>query len=198
MRPLVLASTSPYRQSLLRQIGLPFEAHPSGFDEAPYKGLGLPPADLARLLAEKKAEALASRFPEALLLGSDQVAEIGGVILSKPGEEATAQAQLRRLSGQTHHLWTATAIHDPQTKQTLSGVDLHRLTMRPLTEGQIRSYIRHDRPLDCAGSFRIEGQGIALFSAIEGNDYTAIIGMSLLRVVELLAHFGIKVPSEEA
>ena len=197
MRRLVLASGSPYRASLLRQLRVPFEACASEVDEESVKNSGLSPREVARRLAREKAEALAERFPDALLLGGDQVAELEGQILDKPGTREKSEEQLRLLSGKTHSLWTALALHDASSGVTRDLVHEHRMTMRSLSEGQIRRYVAEDLPLDCCGSYKIESLGIALFEKIEGHDHTAIVGLPLIELVSLLREFGVVVPPEE-
>lgn len=194
MPRIVLASTSPYRRQLLQQLDIPFETHAPGVDEDAFKNQGLEPSELAKLLAQKKAEALAELFPDALIIGGDQVAEIDGECLSKPGTPEKACQQLKRLSGQAHRLWSALAVHEPKTGRTEVSLEKHTLTFRPLSDIQIEKYVALDKPLDCAGSYRIEGRGIALFSSIEGSDYTAIIGLPLIRLVSLLESFGLTFP----
>jgi len=194
MPRIVLASTSPYRRQLLEQLDIPFETHAPGVDEDAFKNQGLEPSELSKLLAQKKAEALAELFPDALIIGGDQVAEIDGECLSKPGTPEKACQQLKQLSGRAHRLWSALAVHEPKTGRTEVSLEKHTLTFRPLSDIQIEKYVALDKPLDCAGSYRIEGRGIALFSSIEGSDYTAIIGLPLIRLVSLLESFGLTFP----
>lgn len=196
MRPLILASTSPYRANLLRQLGVPFDAHSAHVDEEVVKKSGLEPREVARVLARQKAEALAEQFPDAILIGGDQVAEVDGLILDKPGTVEKSIAQLKRLSGRTHSLWTALALHDATTGTTCDLVHEHRMTLRALSDGQIRQYVERDQPLDCCGSYKIESLGIALFEKIEGHDHTAIVGLPLMELVTLLGEMGITIPPE--
>ena len=187
-RPLVLASTSPYRRELLDRLGVPYVAAAPAYEEE--HGLALPPGELVQLLARRKAESLGGAYPEALVIGSDQVAELDGEILLKPGSEERAVAQLVRLSGRTHQLLTGVAIHDPRARRTEVALDVHRMTVRPLSEARIRAYVARDRPTDCAGSYKVESAGVALFESMEGLDFTAIVGLPLTLVVTLLARFG--------
>lgn len=196
-RQVVLASTSSYRRALLKQIGLPHEAHASGLDESPYHARVVSAHALAEELAEAKARALVDNFPKALILGSDQVAELEGEILHKPGTFERACAQLRAMSGRSLRLWTSVALVDAERGESWQHTSLHTLKIRVLTEQQIVRYIERDQPLDCAGSFKIESEGIALFEAIEGEDYTAIIGLPLMGVVSLLSQAGMAYPWEE-
>ena len=218
MLKLVLASTSSYRAALLARLGLPFEAVAPDCDEDAVKAQGLSAEELVRELARRKAQSVAERFPGALVIGSDQVAELDGEILGKPGTAERARAQLARLSGREHRLVTGVCLigggaaepgggADPLGgraaepadeiaggRRGLETLDIHRLRVRRLSPEQIRRYVARDAPLDCAGSYKIEGQGIALFESIAGGDYTAIIGLPLTRVVALLARCGVEVP----
>lgn len=193
MSKLVLASTSRYRRALLDQFGLTFEAHNPNVDEDSWKAKELSPSELAKELAVAKAESLKEQFSDALIIGGDQVAEIDGEILDKPGTEEKARLQLKLLSGRTHHLWTALAVHDTKTGQTFSALEKHQLTLRALTASQIADYVKRDQPLDCVGSYRVEALGMCLFSSIEGNDYTAIIGLPMIQLVSLLEKFGVSI-----
>jgi septum formation protein len=192
MPDLVLASTSRYRRELMKQLGVPFRATAAACDEEALKDPALAPDALAVMLARAKAESLRAAEPGAVIVGSDQVAAIDGVILEKPGTVARAEAQLARLSGRTHQLFTAVAVAHPGG--LLQHLDVTRLTMRPLTAEQIARYVAADAPLDCAGSFRLEARGITLFSRIESEDHTAIIGLPLIATTTMLASLGFPVP----
>ncbi len=196
MRSVILASTSSYRRTLLRQIGLPHEAHASGLDESPYHAQEADPRRLSEILAEAKARALCERFPDALILGSDQVAALGDAILHKPVTAERARAQLQAMSGRSLQLWTTVSLVDAQSGEAHTHTSLHTLKMRNLRDDQISRYVERDQPLDCAGSFKIESEGIALFESIQGEDYTAIIGLPLMAVVSLLERFGLFYPWE--
>lgn len=196
MRSVILASTSSYRRTLLRQIGLPHEAHASGLDESPYHAQEADPRRLSEILAEAKARALCGRFPDALILGSDQVAALGDAILHKPVTAERARAQLQAMSGRSLQLWTTVSLVDAQSGEAHTHTSLHTLKMRNLRDDQISRYVERDQPLDCAGSFKIESEGIALFESIQGEDYTAIIGLPLMAVVSLLERFGLFYPWE--
>lgn len=187
--PLILASESRYRRALLDRLGLTYTATSHQCDEDVYKGLGIPPDQLAVRLARAKADSLAEVHPDALILASDQVAALGETILSKPRTEERAVAQLMQLQGTTHRLLTAVCLRHPDGRcDTL--LDAVRLTMRPLTEAQARVYVQRDQPLDCAGSYKIEALGIALFASIEAADHTSIIGMPMMGLVSLLSAAG--------
>jgi septum formation protein len=190
--PLVLASTSRYRKELLARLGVPFLAAAPGCDEEAFKSRGLSPRGLAEALATAKAESLRGRFPGAAILGSDQVATVDGDVLGKPGSHEAAAAQLARLSGRTHLLITAVSLaHDGGV---LRHTDVARLTMRPLARAAIERYVAADDPVDCAGAYKLEGRGIALFSSVEAADATAIVGLPLIAVTAMLAALGFEIP----
>jgi len=189
---LVLASTSRYRGELLARLGVPFLAAAPDCDEDAYQARGLSPRELAETLALAKAESLRAAYPEAAILGGDQLAAIDDAILGKPGTVAAACAQLARLAGRTHTLITAAALITPE--RVLRHTDVTRLTMRALSTAQIERYVAADQPLDCAGSYKLERLGIALFSRIESADHTAIIGLPLLAITAMLDTIGIVIP----
>lgn len=192
-RRIVLASTSRYRRALLEQLGVPFEQHSPGVDEDAVKALHLPPEAMVTRLANAKSEAVAQGAKDAIVIGSDQCAALDGDVLGKPGTEAAACAQLARLSGNTHQLWTAVTVLDAASGARRVHVDLHRLTMRTLTPAQIAGYVAKDQPLDCAGSYKIEALGRALFTRVEGEDGTAIVGLPLGFVSRALFALGVDV-----
>lgn len=189
-RRLILASTSRYRTALLDRLGLEYTARAPICDESAWRHLL--PLQQARFLAEHKAQSL--REPGSLIIGADQVLDLGGVVLEKPGTVEAACGQLRLLQGQTHRLLTAVAVHEPDTGRTELAVDVHELTMRALSEEQIAAYVAADAPLDCAGSYVLERRGIALFARIvadpETADDTAVIGLPLMKLCRLLRLFG--------
>lgn len=190
---LVLASTSRYRQELLTRLEVDFEALAPDFDEAAetHRFAELEPAAFARSLARGKARSLRSRRPQAWILAADQIAVVDGELLHKPGTEEAAIAQLMRLRGRTHALITGVALLNAATGEIDERVDHQRLTMRRYSEAEAAAYIRAHRPLDCVGSYRIEDAGIRLFAAIEGQDFTGIIGLPLLAVGGLLRTRGL-------
>lgn len=176
--PIWLASTSRYRRDLLGRLGLPFDCETPGVEETRLPGEA-PPA-LAQRLALTKARAVAERHPGALVIGSDQVCALGDTVFGKPGSVDAARAQLAQLSGQTAVFFTAVAvvgIHAGVWKQHL---DETRCVFRKLTPAEIAAYVEAERPLDCAGSFKVEGLGISLFERIESQDPTALIGLPLI------------------
>lgn len=190
---LILASTSPYRKAQLEQLGLRFQTMAPGVDEDAIKAEGWPPDRLALILAEKKARAVAAEaHPGAVVIGGDQLVAFRGQVLGKPGSEERALRQLEALSGQTHDLYTALAVVHPEGCDT--HLDRARLTLRRLSEAALRRYIALDRPVDCAGAYKVERAGIALFERIEADDPSAITGLPLMAVVRLLAHRSIEVP----
>lgn len=190
---LVLASTSKYRRELLARLGVPFRVAAPSCDEEALKDLSLAPTALASHLARAKARSIADQFPEAHVLGSDQLVEIDGEILGKPGSPERALQQLTRLSGHAHRLITAYALICPDDS-VLEHVDTHVLHMRELTEAELTRYVNADQPLDCAGSYKIEARGITLVERIEGADFTAITGLPLVALTSDLRTRGFAVP----
>lgn len=188
---VVLGSGSPYRRQLLSRLLPSFEVVIPGVDETPLVGEAA--QDLALRLARLKADSVADRRPAAVVIGSDQVAECGGSILGKPGTPANAEEQLRHCSGRPLTLHTAVCVHGPGRVSPQSHIDHTTLQFRPLTDAEIRAYVRRDQPLDCAGSFRFEALGAALFSGVETRDPTAIQGLPLLWLAGELARLGIHV-----
>lgn len=191
-RPLVLASTSRYRRQLLERLNLPFDTAAPQVDESPQPGEA--PAALAARLALAKAREVAARFPQALVLGSDQVAELDGAPLGKPGTHERAARQLARMSGQTVLFRTALALVCRASGFEGSDVALVRVRFRQLAADEIERYLRAEQPYDCAGSAKSEGLGIALLDAIESDDPTALIGLPLIRTARLLRAAGCVLP----
>jgi septum formation protein len=189
MRTIVLASTSPFRQELLERLGLPFLTAAPRFEERLDQGAD--PAGLARSMALGKALSLADDFPDSLIIGSDQVLVTGGEIIGKPGSEEKAREQLRRMSGASHTFHTGLAVVDSGSGETLASTVPFGVTLRELNDNEIDNYIRMDDPLGCAGSFKIEGLGIALMERLEGDDYTALIGLPLIELVSMLRKLGV-------
>lgn len=189
---LVLASTSSYRADLLRRLGLPFSQRAPEVDEAGQPGEE--PAARALRLSIAKAEAVATAFKHALVIGSDQVATCDGRILHKPGTVANAQAQLQASSGHAVTFHTAVCLLDTRSQQRHTYVDVTTAHLRQLDANTIRRYVQRERPLDCAGSFKCEGLGIALFEHIDSTDPTALIGLPLIAVARLLRECGIELP----
>lgn len=192
MVDLVLASTSPYRRELLARLGLPFECVAPSFDETAARTPDASPIELARALAAGKAAAVAKDHKKAIVVGCDQVAALGTTVLGKPGSAEAAAAQLQQLAGQEHVLITAVSVH--KGKEVEEFVDVTTLRMRKLDKKEIARYVDKDQPLDCAGAYKIERCGIALFDKIEGEDHTAIIGLPLLKLSGVLRKLGLPVP----
>ena len=190
-RTLILASTSPYRRELLSRLRLAFDVHSPEVDEAPQPGEQ--PRAVAERLALAKAHAVAERFPDAVVIGSDQVADLAGEPLGKPGDHARATAQLRRMRGQTLVFQTAVAVVCRATG--FEQVDLApvRVVFRQLTDAAIEQYLRAEQPYDCAGSAKSEGLGIALLDAIDSDDPTALVGLPLIRTCRMLRAAGLEI-----
>ena len=187
---VILASTSRYRRELLSRLRLPFDVHSPEVDETP-----LPdetPEALARRLALEKARAVARRFPEAVVIGSDQVADLAGEPLGKPGDHARATTQLRRMRGQTLIFQTAVAVVCESTGFTECDLAPVRVVFRDLSDDAIERYLRAETPYDCAGSAKSEGLGIALLDAIDSDDPTALIGLPLIRTCRMLRAAGVE------
>lgn len=191
---VVLASTSPYRRELFARFGLPFNQLAPDVDECPRAGE--PPSALAARLSEAKARALLQRCPDALIIGSDQTAVCGSLRLGKPGDFATARAQLRHLSGQTAHFYTAVTVLNATSGKAASRTVVTEVVFRTLAPAEIDRYLEREQPYDCAGSFKVEGLGIALFKALRSDDPTALIGLPLIQLRELLAEFGVDVVTD--
>jgi septum formation protein len=190
--PLILASTSRYRQALLDRLGLPYAAVPPACDEEALKDPALTPQALAERLAEAKARSLQAAHPAAVIIGSDQVCARAGEILHKPGTAERAVAQLLRLQGGSHRLITAlVVVHGPRIWRH---TDVTTLTMRPLDRPALERYVAADQPLDCSGAYKLEQRGIGLFSAIESADSSAIVGLPLLALTRILAEAGYAIP----
>ena len=189
---LVLASTSPYRRALLQRLGLEFSvadpavAEERRADEAPHA--------MAKRLAEAKARAVADRFPGSLVIGSDQVAVCDGEILDKPGTHANAVRQLRLLSGREAVFHTAVCVHGARGGRTGTRLVPCRVTFRELDDAAIERYLAREQPYDCAGSAKSEGLGISLIARVESEDPTALVGLPLIALVELLHEQGVDVP----
>lgn len=189
---LVLASGSRYRAALLQRLGFAFETASPGIDETPRAGES--PRDLATRLAADKARCVAAGLGDALVIGSDQVADLDGRPVGKPGDMATARAQLRAASGRTLAFHTGLCLLDGRDAREYHALDTTRVHFRPLDAAEIDRYLERERPLDCAGSFKCEGLGISLFARIENDDPTALIGLPLIALARLLRGCGIDVP----
>lgn len=193
-RPLiVLASTSRYRRELLERLRLPFEVHSPQVDEA-----ALPsetPRETALRLARDKAANVAALFSGAIVIGSDQTADLDGVALNKPLSHAAALAQLQSLQGRTAVFYTALAVSGAAPDHIQLDCVPTTVIFRTLQTAQLEAYLRADQPYDCAGSAKIESLGIALVERVESDDPTALIGLPLIRLTSMLAAAGIDVPA---
>lgn len=189
---LILASTSKYRRALLERLGVPFTCVAPGVDEDAFKAAGLEPDELARVLAREKTSAVARRHPDAVVIGSDQVCALGDEVLDKPGTRDVALERLGRLAGRTHRLVTAVCVARGDEYREFT--DVTHLTMRRVTPEQIARYVDADEPFDCAGGYKLETRGIALFERIESADQTAIVGLPLMALVGTLSSFGFELP----
>jgi septum formation protein len=188
---LVLASTSKYRRALLDRLGLSYATATPKVDEEAAQAGSLDA--LALQLAVAKAESCAGGHSDAFVLGSDQLVDLDGERLGKPGTLEKAEEQLRRLSGRSHRLVTAVALRHPDGKVD-TGLDIHVMTLRAMSEAEIKRYVARERPIDCAGAYKIESLGISLCEKVEGADFTAIVGLPLIRVCQLLRGAGFEVP----
>jgi septum formation protein len=189
--PLILASTSRYRRDLLTRLRVPFEVVAPGVDETPRPGE--PPAALARRLAVAKARAVAAARPEAVVIGSDQVADLDGQPIGKPGTHARAVEQLHAMSGRSVVFQTAIAVVCAASSFVAEALVPVTVRFRRLNDTEIEHYLRTEEPYDCAGSARSESLGIALLDAIESDDPTALVGLPLIRTSALLRQAGIDV-----
>lgn len=190
MRSLVLASTSPYRKQLLQQLQLPFITASPIFEEEIDQQVA--PELVVKHLALHKAESLRRHFPDSLIIGSDQVfVDARRRILSKPEDLEKALDQLRGMAGRSHIFYTGVAVLDARTGEVKTDFSTFSVTLRNLSEEEICSYLERESPLDCAGSFKIEGLGIALMEKMEGDDYTSLIGLPLIKLTGLLRQFGV-------
>ena len=191
-RPLVLGSTSRYRRELLQRLHLPFQVDGPQVDETPQPGET--PLQLARRLALAKAQDVAARHPQAVVIGSDQVADLAGEPLGKPGNHDRAVAQLRRMSGQCVVFQTAVAVVCQASGYVGQALAAVRVQFRPLDDDEIERYLRLEQPYDCAGSAKSEGLGIALLERIDNDDPTALVGLPLIRTAQLLRDAGLRLP----
>jgi len=188
--PLVLASGSRYRYALLQRLGLPFIAVAPRIDEASREGEQ--PAEIAVRLAEAKARAVAPQHPGALIIGSDQVADLHGMAIGKPRDRADALEQLRALRGRTVIFHTAVALLNARTRICRGALVDVVSTFRNVDDATLEAYLDREQPFDCAGSVKAEGLGIALFTRIASDDPTALIGLPLIRLTDLLEAEGLR------
>ena len=189
---LILASTSRYRRELLERLRLPFTVHAPEVDESPLAGEA--PAAMARRLALAKARVVAQRHPAAIVIGSDQVAELDGAAIGKPGSHERAVAQLRTMSGRTVLFHTAVAVVCVERGFDSEALVPVTVRVRQLSDAEIEHYLRAEQPYDCAGSARIEGLGITLVAKLEGEDPNALIGLPLIALCDMLRNEGWELP----
>ena len=189
-RALVLGSTSRYRQELLQRLRIPFSVAVPDVDETPLAGEA--PAALAIRLALAKARAVASAFPQAVVIGSDQVADLDGVPLGKPGTHERAVVQLHQMRGRTVIFQTAVAVVCLASGFEQASLAAVKVRFRPLSDAAIENYLQAEQPYDCAGSAKSEGLGIALLESIDSDDPTALIGLPLIRTCQLIEAAGIR------
>lgn len=187
---IFLASTSPYRRELLNRLRIPYQVQVPIIDEEKLKDPKLNGTELSRFLSFKKAEGLVGG--ETVVLGADQVVVFQNSIIGKPGTPEMAIAQLLKMQGQDHEIITSFCLINSSKK--IEHTNITKMKMRALTETQIKNYVNIDKPLDCAGSYKIEKLGISLFEKIETDDFTAIQGLPLIALVRSLKEFGIEVP----
>jgi MAF protein len=192
MLPLLLASSSPYRRELLERLHLPFVCASPDIDEShrPQESA----TELVKRLAQEKAMALATRFPDHLIIGSDQVAVLGEQIIGKPHTFERALEQLKASSGKSVSFLTGLALYNSRTGECQIDCVPFTVHMRELDEERISRYLRAEQPYDCAGSFKAEGLGVRLFQSTEGPDATSLIGLPLIRLVDMLTAEGVEIP----
>ncbi|KJJ99959.1 septum formation inhibitor Maf [Pseudomonas sp. 21] len=192
MLPLILASSSPYRRELLQRLRLPFECASPDIDETPLPGEGA--EQLVRRLAESKARTLAQHYPAHLIIGSDQAAVNGSRILGKPHNLERATEQLKDASGKSVSFLTGLCLLNSQNG--VAQIDCVPFTVhfRNLDDARIRRYLEAEQPFDCAGSFKAEGLGVSLFRSTEGEDATSLVGLPLIRLVDMLLAEQVEIP----
>ena len=192
LRPLILASTSRYRAALLERFGLRFNTAGPGVDESGFPAES--PEARARRLSEAKADAVARQFPEAVIIGGDQVPAAGATVLIKPGNAAHCREQLKLLSGASAAFYTACTVRCMATDLALTHVDTTTVRMRALSDAEIDRYIEREQPFDCAGGFKAEALGITLFERMDSEDPTAIVGLPLIWLAGALRTAGFALP----
>lgn len=188
MSNLLLASTSPWRRMLLEKLSLPFECAAPEVDETPLPGESA--RQLVVRLAQAKAQALASRFPQHLIIGSDQVCVLDGEITGKPRTEENAHRQLRKASGTIVTFYTGLALYNSANGHLQTECEPFDVHFRHLSDQEIEAYIRKENPLQCAGSFKSEGLGITLFERLEGRDPNSLVGLPLIALCQMLRREG--------
>ncbi|MEK6774477.1 MAG: nucleoside triphosphate pyrophosphatase [Bdellovibrionota bacterium] len=200
MKMLVLGSTSPYRKTLMESLMIPFSCKKPLCDEDKFKDQEKDPVKLASLLARKKAESLV--MADQIIIGGDQLVSFQGKILGKPQTFEKALQQLSEMQGETHELITAVCValmESSQNKaiQLVEFVDITKITLKVLSPKQISTYLNEDQPWDCAGSYKIEKHGMSLIQEIETKDFSAIQGLPLLRLSQVLHNLGYEIPKSK-
>jgi len=195
VKTLILASTSPFRKTLFEKLNLPFDCAKPNIDETPLTDETA--IELVERLAVEKAKAVAVEFPNALIIGSDQVALSQGKILGKPHNFDNGLKQLTSFSGKAVEFHTGLCVFDSSTGKTLSLVELFTVHFKTLTEKEITAYLHAEQPYNCAGSFKSEGLGICLFEKLAGDDPNTLIGLPLIRLVSMLKEHGLDVLQEQ-
>ena len=189
--PLVLGSTSPFRREILKKLNLPFETAAPDIDESAKNNEN--PQQLVLRLAQEKAKAVAAQFPRHLIIGSDQLAVVNDVVLGKPGDHDNAVHQLQQTSAQTVHFYTGLCLYNSMTGNLQSEVVPFDVVFRELSTQQINHYLKAEQPYQCAGSFKSEGLGIALFERLIGDDPNTLIGLPLIKLIRMLENEGVEV-----
>lgn len=191
-KKLILGSTSKYRKQLLERLGLSFECCSPGIVEEEVKLLNLTPLQMAETLAYQKAESVFQLYPDACVIGGDQLLHFEGNIYGKAGSKEMAVQQLMTLAGKSHDLITSIVVMNEC--QVFTHTDTTRLHMRNLSQEQLKRYVDFDNPIYCAGSYMLEKQGITLFNKIESDDQTSIIGLPLIALTGILTEIGYRIP----
>jgi septum formation protein len=191
MARLVLGSSSPFRKALLEKLNLSFDCDSPDIDETPLKDEH--PKDMVARLAKEKANVIATRHPQAIIVASDQCATLDGKIIGKPGDHENAVQQLTAASGRTVTFYTSLCVYNAGTNQYQEIVEPFYVYFRTLTESQIENYLVKEKPYNCAGSFKSEGLGISLFERLEGNDPNTLIGLPLIQLIKMLEKYHINV-----
>ncbi|MBA6390757.1 septum formation inhibitor Maf [Colwellia sp. BRX10-3] len=195
MKKLVLGSTSPFRKEILAKLNIPFDCAKPNIDESPFENES--PIALVERLAIEKAKAVAVEFPDALIIGSDQVAMCDGEILGKPHNFENAVKQLEKFSNKTVAFYTGLCVYDSGLDYTTALIEPFLVHFNELSHSDIENYLHAEQPYNCAGSFKSEGLGICLFKKLEGDDPNTLIGLPLIKLVELLKQHGVNVLAEQ-
>ena len=191
MARLVLGSSSPFRKALLEKLDLSFDCDSPDIDETPLEGES--PKDMVARLAKLKAQTIAVRHPQSIIIASDQCATLDGKIIGKPGDHKNAVNQLQEARGRTVTFYTSLCVFNAATNQFEECIEPFYVYFRALTDSQIENYLQKEQPYNCAGSFKSEGLGISLFERLEGNDPNTLIGLPLIQLIKMLERFHVEV-----